>query len=236
MYELINDQKLYQAVRAEAEEALRTDPETGKRTFDLEKLLSQPLLQSVYVEALRLNVCILITREVVQPTEMNGYKLKKGALLQAPTTLAHYDDNIWGKDGHKASEFWAERHVKKVTKVDEATGRETTVREFSLAARPSEFFPYGKFTSIRHALYYTANPLSLQIGGGISMCAGRFFVKREIILTMAMLVTRFDMEFIEWTDMDGVKSDRGPIHDKRFFGAAAVPPDRDARLRWKRLW
>jgi hypothetical protein len=68
------------------------------------------------------------------------------------------------------------------------------------------------------------------------MCAGRFFAKREIMLTIAILVSRFDMEFIEWTNLDGSKSDRGPLHNEKYFGAAAVPPDRDMKLRWKRLW
>ncbi|KAH8894603.1 cytochrome P450 [Thozetella sp. PMI_491] len=215
MYEIIRDPSLYRAVRAEAQSAMHIDPETGKKAFQLEKLMAMPLLQSIYTEALRLNVCVNVTREVVEPTELNGYKLRKGALLQAPTVLPHFDDQIWGKEGHKASEFWAERHVKEVNKVDEATGKTTTVKEFALAARPSEFFPYG---------------------GGLSICAGRFFAKREILLTIAMLVTRFDMEFVEWTKHDGSSSDRAPLPDPKYFGAAAVPPDRDMKVRWKRIW
>jgi hypothetical protein len=143
LFEIIRDQDLYQAVRAEADSAAFTDKETGKNDFDIEKLLSMPLLQSIYVEALRLNVCINITREVTAETELNGYKLQRGALLQAPTSLAHYDEDIWGKDGHRATDFWAERHIKQVQKPCDATGKTVTTREFALAARPSEFFPYG---------------------------------------------------------------------------------------------
>lgn len=74
------------------------------------------------------------------------------------------------------------------------------------------------------------------LGGGLSMCPGRFFAKREIILTIAMIVSRFDMEFVEWTKMDGSTSERPPQQDQKYFGAAAVPPDRDMTLRLKRLW
>jgi cytochrome P450 len=143
MYEIIKDPALYRAVRSETETAMYTDAETGRNRLDVEKLLTLPLLQSIYTEALRLNVCINITRELVEPTELNGYKLRKGALLQAPTNLAHYDEQIWGKNGHKATEFWPERHIKRVKKVDDITGKTAIVREFELAARPSEFFPYG---------------------------------------------------------------------------------------------
>lgn len=68
------------------------------------------------------------------------------------------------------------------------------------------------------------------------MCPGRFFAKQEILLTIAILVTKFDMEFVEWTNLDGSKSDRPPVDDERYFGTAAVPPDRDVKVRWKKLW
>ena len=73
-------------------------------------------------------------------------------------------------------------------------------------------------------------------GGGVSMCPGRFFAKQEIILTLAILVARFDLEFIEWTMLDGTPSDRAACNDVRWTGAAGVPPDRDMKMRWKRLW
>jgi len=68
------------------------------------------------------------------------------------------------------------------------------------------------------------------------MCPGRHFAKQEIMLTIAMLASRFDVEFVEWTNMDGSASDRPPQNDRRYTGAAGVPPDRDMKVRWKRLW
>ncbi|KAL0932811.1 cytochrome p450 family protein [Colletotrichum truncatum] len=215
MMELLKDPSLYEAIRAEAVQALVTDPVTGRRDFDAQKLVSMPLMQSVFIECMRLHVSIAITREILEDTVMDGFHLKKGSLIQAPTNLGHFDDGVWAREGHPASEFWAERHVKYVKKEDEATGKTTTEKQFVMAGKPSDFFPFG---------------------GGVSMCPGRHFAKQEILLTVATLVTRFDMELIEWTHMDGKKSDRAAKDNETYFLNAAVPPDRDVKIRWKRLW
>lgn len=73
-------------------------------------------------------------------------------------------------------------------------------------------------------------------GGGSSIYPGRVFAKQEIIMTLAALVTRFDLEFIEWTHPDQSKSDRPAQNDRSYIGAVGIPPDRDMKIRWKRLW
>ncbi|KAK1579310.1 cytochrome P450 [Colletotrichum navitas] len=215
LIEALKDPTLLGALRDEALETITKDPTTGERSFDMAKLVSMPLMQSVYIECMRLHVSIAITREVSEPTTLQGYRLGKGSIVQALTNLMHFDEQTWGQEGHPASEFWAERHIKHVKKVDERTGAVATERQFVMSAKPSEFFPYG---------------------GGISICPGRFFAKQEIILSIAMILTRFDLEFVEWTCKDGSKSERPPVDDPHYFGSAAVPPDRDAKIRWKRLW
>lgn len=55
-------------------------------------------------------------------------------------------------------------------------------------------------------------------------------------MALAMLVARFDIEFVRWTKLDGSPSDRPAENDMRWAGGAAVPPDRDMEVRWKRLW
>ncbi|KAK1980220.1 cytochrome P450 [Colletotrichum cereale] len=215
LMEALQDPTLLEALRDEALQTIRKDPTTGERSFDTARLVSMPLMQSMYTECMRLHVSIAITREVAKTTKLQGYRLKKGSIVQALTNFMHLDEQIWSQEGHPASEFWAERHIKQVKKVDEETGAVTMERQFVIGAKPTEFFPYG---------------------GGNSICPGRFFAKQEILLTIAMIVTRFDMEFVEWTCKDGTKSERPPIDDPHYFGSAAVPPDRDARVRWKRLW
>ncbi len=50
-------------------------------------------------------------------------------------------------------------------------------------------------------------------GGGTTICPGRFFAKQEILLTIGLLVSKFDIEFVEWTMHDGSPSDRAPKND-----------------------
>lgn len=52
---------------------------------------------------------------------------------------------------------------------------------------------------------------------------------------VGILVTKFDIEFVEWTKLDGSPSDRAAQNDPRFCGAGAMPPDRDMKIRWKRV-
>ncbi len=56
------------------------------------------------------------------------------------------------------------------------------------------------------------------------------------MLIVAMIVASFDIEFVEWTKRDGSPSDRGPQNDPHYSGGASMPPDRDMKVRWKRLW
>ncbi|OLN85834.1 Cholesterol 7-alpha-monooxygenase 4 [Colletotrichum chlorophyti] len=212
--EVAKDPYLFGAVREELQDALSIDPGTGEPTFDMTKLVTLPLLQSIYTETLRMHVSINITRQVLEPMELDGYLLSKGSLVQAPTQIGHLDESVWAVDGHSASEFWAERHVKYVESKDDV-GNVQRNREFSMAGRPSHFFPYG---------------------GGVSMCPGRIFAKQEIMLAVAMVVCRFDIEFVDWVMEDGSRSDRPAMNDKSYVGAGAVPPDRDMKIRWKRLW
>ncbi|KAK2037424.1 cytochrome P450 [Colletotrichum somersetense] len=205
MMELIADPELYQAVREECLAASTADPITGKRTFELEKLMSMPLLQSVYVETLRLHVSINVTREVTQPITLDGYLLAEGSLIQAPSQIGQYNESVWGSIEHPASEFWIGRHLKK-------SGEKV---EFTMAGRTNSFFPFG---------------------GGSSICPGRVFAKQEIIMTLAALVTRFEIELLEWTHSDGSRSERPAKNDLSYIGAVGIPPDRDMKVRWKRLW
>lgn len=137
MMELIADQDLYRAVREESLAASEVDPITGQRNFDPQKLLSMPLLQSVYIETLRLHVSINVTRQVTQPITLDNYLLTPGSLIQAPSQIGQYNETVWGSDGHPASQFWAGRHRK----------HESGKAEFSIMGRTSSFFPFGMLFS-----------------------------------------------------------------------------------------
>ncbi|KAK0612182.1 cytochrome P450 [Immersiella caudata] len=202
---ILTNPHLLPHLRSELTPATTSDPATGTPKFDIPTLLSTPLLQSIYTETLRLHVSVMITRDVVAPFDVEGYVLPKGSILQAPMGFAHLREGVWGVEGHPASEFWAERHLKTVN----------GERVFEMAGKGADFSPYG---------------------GGIPMCPGRHFAKQEIMLTVAMLVSKFEFEFVEWVKKDGTRSDRPPKNDSRYEASGGMPPDVDMKVRMKRIW
>lgn len=65
-------------------------------------------------------------------------------------------------------------------------------------------------------------------------------VKHPVVLdsgatTVAAIVSRFDLEVVAWTKADGSTSPRAAESDLRYCGAGAMPPDRDLKIRWKRI-
>ncbi|KAF4636505.1 hypothetical protein G7Y89_g1575 [Cudoniella acicularis] len=212
MIELIRDPDLFQAIKEEISQADLTDGDDLK-SLNYRKLATLPLLNSVYTEILRLHVGVLVTRTSTEPVTIAGYILPKGSIVQAPTEAAHLDETVWGTPTHPASEFWAYRHLKEVETANDA-GHVTTKLEFSIAGRTGSFFPYG---------------------GGISMCAGRNFAKPEILLAVATLVLRFEIEFVEWLKLDGSPAERPALDDTGYANSVAAPPDRDMKVRWRKV-
>ncbi|RYP60258.1 hypothetical protein DL769_008192 [Monosporascus sp. CRB-8-3] len=212
LMEIIKDRELFQAVREEALQSFEMDVETGERKVNAQKLISGPLLQSIYIEIMRLHVSFNVTREVLRNIDIDGFLVEKGSLLQASSQIAHFDEAVWATDEHPAREFFAARHIKYVDSEDES-GNASKKPRFFMKGRPNSFFPYG---------------------GGYVMCPGRHFAKQEIIMAIAVVVTKFDIEFLEWVNADGTKSERPPQDDKSFAGFIAMSPDRDMKIRWKR--
>lgn len=144
LLELGKDAALRQAVREEVATAFVTDPGTGARTLDLQKLMALPLLQSLYTEILRLRVSMIVMRALDKELSIGGTRIPEGSLVHAYSYLAHTREDVWGVPGHPAAEFWPERHLKYVEERDEKTGQIRKRREFALAAtNPAYFFPFG---------------------------------------------------------------------------------------------
>ncbi|EED16620.1 cytochrome P450, putative [Talaromyces stipitatus ATCC 10500] len=214
LLEILKDSSLLRAVQEEVATTYSKDPETGKPVCDLQKLVMLPLLQSIFTEVLRLHMNFNIIRHTKEPITMDGYKIKKGAMLQVPMMAAHYEESVWGSTGNPASEFWAERHIKYIDDKKE-NGEIERKRVFAMAGRPSSYFPFG---------------------GGPPICPGRHFAKHEILTTIGMLVTKFDIEFVEWVNFDGSPSDRPAQNNQQYCGAGSMPPDREMKIKMKRLW
>lgn len=156
MIEIIKDPSLFQAVRNEVLQTQLIDPDTGAKHIDARALINMPLMQSLYIEILRMHVSFNVTREAKEPIEIDGYLVEKGALVQTCSQIAHFEEAVWGVEGHPASDFWAWRHVKYVDKRNEATGEVTTQPTFAMRGRPSSFFPYGKLPLQFHPIFISA--------------------------------------------------------------------------------
>ncbi|KAK0657951.1 cytochrome P450 [Cercophora newfieldiana] len=201
-----SDPDLLPNLRREAEAALLPGGDADS-LFDMPKLLSSPWLQAVYTETLRLRVSFSIVREAERATTLDGFTIPNGAMVQAPIPLAHYNEGVWGVKGHPADEFWPRRHLQLVGDEDKETKKGKFT--FSISSqRSGYFFPYG---------------------GGITMCPGRNFAKQEIIGTLALFLTWFDVEVVGWVMPDGERpSDREARNGETF---ALCRPDRDLKLR-----
>ena len=143
LMEIFQDAKLLQDVRQEVSKSYSLDEITGERRLDAQSLTSRPLLQSLYTEIMRMHVSFVVTRQVLQDVEVDGYNIKKGSMIQCCSQFAHFEEATWATDDHKAIEFDARRHIKYVDSEDEQ-GNAVRKPQFTMKGRPTSFFPYGE--------------------------------------------------------------------------------------------
>jgi cytochrome P450 len=86
-------------LRREIHAALTLDSERKKATIDVTVVKNEcPLLMSTLKESLRIRGMGTAVRMVLEDTELSGYLLKKGTMLQIPIGVAHSDRDHWGAD------------------------------------------------------------------------------------------------------------------------------------------
>lgn len=76
----------------------------------------------------------------------------------------------------------------------------------------------------------------VKTGGGRGMCQGRKFAGAEILLVVATIVSRFEIEFEQWVKLDGSSSARPALGQRQYSTNDVIPPDRDMQIRWRRKW
>ncbi|KAF5989250.1 cytochrome P450 monooxygenase 3A7 [Fusarium coicis] len=97
--------------RIQEEVATVFDKDT--KQVDIVALKKLPLLNSVYFECLRLRSSVFVVRKLRKSIELDGYTLKEGNLVLAPSYLAHNAPEVWSSTTHPPEEFWPERFIKK---------------------------------------------------------------------------------------------------------------------------
>ncbi|KAI9783662.1 MAG: hypothetical protein M1839_003510 [Geoglossum umbratile] len=202
LIEILQDPDLHQRVRAEVMTVVLAPESEGDSAARLDpgKLADLPLLKSIYMECLRLYASIPLTRMLRTNMDVDGYTLRAGNFILAPSYLAHYNEDAWSTPGHPAHTFWAERFLRK--------GNETT------KVASGDFFPYG---------------------GGLFACPGRHFAKQELLAAVALMLIKFDFEFIGYVDRSGNSSTRGPKFMEHYESGGVVQPDRDLLVRIHRV-
>ncbi|WPH03374.1 cholesterol 7-alpha-monooxygenase [Acrodontium crateriforme] len=180
-------------------------------TFDVPTLIAQPLLQSIWTEALRLYSDVLVTRNIRQditlPLDADGKRtvtLHNGDNIFAPSWIGHNDPIAWASENVSISQFHAERFLT----IDPVTGNET----FSLNGTTGKYFPFG---------------------GGKTICPGRVFAKQEALGALAMILFKFDFEILRFEDSDGKPTKSFPGFAKAFPGSGALSPGGDFRVKIK---
>ncbi|KAF5001554.1 hypothetical protein FDECE_10902 [Fusarium decemcellulare] len=133
--EILRRPGIFQKIKQEVATVANKDS-LEKRHIDIAALKKLPLLNSVYLECLRLRSSVFVVRKLRTSIELDGYTLKEGNLVLAPSYLAHSDPSVWSMPFHPPGEFWPERFIKPAN--GNAPG----------GISAGKFFPYGGGTAM----------------------------------------------------------------------------------------
>lgn len=195
--EIFSDKVLLEKVRREVSKCRDSSP-SG---FDINRLLENPLLQSIYAEILRLRVHMLIARApAFDDLSIKDWVIPRGKLLVMSTTVAHMDPETWNtgeNNEHPVNTFWAERFLKHGSVPNSGPRRSSnTTDSHSCPVKTSEgnsdMCP--AFQKNSEFAIKDVEGAWFPYGGGPRQCPGRHFAKRDIIFTAAVMVTYFDLE------------------------------------------
>ena len=244
--EVLRDARLLSRIRRTID-SYRNDANLGTIGFDYVKLCNDPLLQSLYAETLRLHVASYLMRGPAR-ADMNlkGWRIPRDAVMLISSYNAQTDPKAWAThDNNDPSQsvqrFWAERFLEypkstinsnsaiSSAKSDQSTAMgshdppptssklstkkdsvsQPTPPQFSLKGRSGDWIPYG---------------------GGQRMCPGRHFAKQEMISSLAIMLTLFDIELVD-------EAGRIPENDMAGFGFGALSPkgETPVRMRLRRM-
>ncbi len=231
--EVIRDPELLSRVRC-AVDSYRVDSRDGKLGFEYVKLCDDPLLQSVYAETLRLHVASYLMRgPALADLNLRGWRIPKDAIMLISSYNAQNDPSAWctsDKWPYQPVEgFWSERFLEHP-------------RSKTMAAVPSSITDQSTLEEHQHpnstpstrdaghgALEFPLKGRSgnwIPYGGGQRMCPGRHFAKQEMISSLAVMLTLFDIELID-------EADRIPQNDMGGFGFGALWPKTATPIRMR---
>ncbi|KAH7324408.1 cytochrome P450 [Stachybotrys elegans] len=212
--EVLQRPKLLEQVRVEITPHFRSTAGTGPPSIDIDGLCQEPLIQSIYAEVLRVHNGTVVAR-VPQTTNFSiaGWRFPKDEAIMVSTYDTARSPYIWNQgtpeNPHPVDEFWPERFI--LDPNDPSSG--PVAPQANCEERPLD--PSNAPPQPRFSLDGTLGSW-VPYGGGTRMCPGRHFAKKELIVSMAMFLTEFDIQLMP---RDGWIQD-----DKRYFMFGVMHP------------
>ncbi|KUJ09823.1 cytochrome P450 [Mollisia scopiformis] len=169
-------------------------------------ICTEPLLQSIFAETLRLRVHVYMARLFIHDSvDLDGWRIPQGKLCLVSSHPAHMHGSEWNTAGgkHPLEEFWPYRFLvpsENVSNQSESVPAQASNEElqanmsFSLNGLDGSWIPFG---------------------GGPRGCPGRFLAKHHMITTMASMVLLFEIDILAKERafrMDETKYGAGTLH------------------------
>lgn len=221
--EVFKDKTVLSRVRAELEAA----EFTGTISYQVvDRLLSLPLLHSVYAEVLRLRVEVqTVLQNDRDDIRINEWRFPMNSILFVPARPAHKDPDFWNtRDGeHPLDKFWADRFI--AYSNDPRSGPR---RRTNLARSANKQAQMSKVTGPGEAKYVSSGLANsfMPYGVGERVCPGRFYAKRQILAFCAKIVHELDIELLA-TEKEFESS-------SVFYGLGIQPPLRSIPFKMRR--
>ena len=190
--EVFKDEELLDRVRREL---ARIGFEGTAKDSDTEKVLTSPLLQSIYSELLRLRVEVqTIFSSDKEDIHINEWRIPKGSLIIVPAGDAHRDPQVWNTKGgqYPLERFWADRFLTYSGDPHSGPTRPLRILNQSSVPRTDEHLKDNQPKFVVSGLADSYMPFGI----GERTCPGRGFARREIIMLCAFIVYRYDIELM----------------------------------------
>ena len=193
MLELFQDPALLREVR---EKIRGCQSSLESKDLEVEKLCSQPLLQSIFAEILRVRTSQFIVRaDEHEDFHYGDWTVKKGKPVAIDTYAVHTDETVWSTGSpekyHKVKDFWAQRFLTYPSDPTSGPLRKhqqpaSSIRKPSITKDGLSEEPKFSTSSLTGAW--------IPFAGGRGQCPGRTFAKQEVILGFSIVCSMFDIE------------------------------------------
>ena len=227
LVEIIRSPSLLQRVRSEIAASFLEAPSPEHLRFNVAKLCSRPLLQSIYAETLRLHSAVFTVRSPqYQDLDIGGWRFPQNATIVMLSRSAHMDRTVWNAgpgSSHPVEEFWSERFL--IYQDDPSSGPSKIASDIAMAAKTADARK-GEPGEPRFSLEGVEGSW-MPYGGGMNRCPGRHLAKQEILLTVAIFLSIFDIELCG-TDPSALTM------DMKYYGLGTLPPKGRVTFRMRR--